>query len=92
MELQVKDTPSGIRTREKVRTKLTRITQRARKDKEAKFCALGHLMYKSTLREAFRRLSRTAALGIDGETKESYEENLAENIDNLYKSLKNNSL
>src|SRR6056297_4263328 len=91
MELQVRDTSPGLRTRESVRTKLTRIAQRARKDKEAKFCSLGHLMYKSTLREAFRRLSNTASPGIDQETKESYKENLEENIDCLYKRLKRNS-
>ena len=91
MEPQVRDTSPGLRTGETVRTKLTRIAQRARKDKEAKFCALGHLMYKSTLREAFRRLSRTAAPGIDEETKESYEENLDENLADLYKRLRTDS-
>lgn len=67
MELLVKDTPTGRRTGETVRTKLASIAQRARRDKKVKFCSLAHLMSKGTLREAFRRLSGKAAPGIDGE-------------------------
>jgi RNA-directed DNA polymerase len=91
MKLLVNDTTSGLRTRETVRTKLTSIAQRAKRDKDAKFCSLAHLLGKGTLQEAFRRLSSSAAPGVDGETKESYNENLEENLSNLLERLKQNS-
>jgi RNA-directed DNA polymerase len=91
MKPLVNDTTSGLRTRETVRTKLTSIAQRAKRDKDAKFCSLAHLLGKGTLQEAFRRLSSSAAPGMDGETKESYKENLEENLSNLLERLKQNS-
>ncbi|PRX29270.1 group II intron reverse transcriptase/maturase [Orenia metallireducens] len=91
MKLQARDTSIGHRTEEGVRTKLVRIAQRAKRDKAAKFCSLSHLLYKSTLIEAFWRLSPKAAPGVDGKSKESYAENLEENITDLYSRLKSNS-
>lgn len=91
MEPFAKDTLTGRRTGETVRTKLVNIAQRAERDKNAKFCSLAHLMNKGTLREAFRRLSGTAAPGIDGETKKTYQANLEENPSNLLRRLKEGS-
>ncbi|NLI93638.1 MAG: group II intron reverse transcriptase/maturase [Peptococcaceae bacterium] len=91
MELLAKDTLTGRRTGETVRTKLASIAQRAKRDKKAKFCSLAHLMNKGTLREAFKRLSSTAAPGIDGETKKTYQMNLEENLSNLLTRLKQGS-
>ncbi len=91
MVQQARDTSTGHSTRERVRTKLARIAKRARNKKQAKFCSLNHLMCKSTLREAFRRLSGKAAPGIDGQTKKDYEENLERNITKLHNKLKTNS-
>ncbi|WP_035571861.1 group II intron reverse transcriptase/maturase [Halonatronum saccharophilum] len=91
MKLQARDTSIGHRTEERVRTKLARIAQRAKKDKEVRFCSLSHLLYKSTLIEAFWRLSPKAAPGVDKETKNSYAENLEENIKDLNSRLKSNS-
>lgn len=88
MEPFAKDTLTGRRTGETVRTKLASIAQRAKRDKKAKFCSLAHLMSKGTFREAFRRLSNTAAPGIDGETKKTYQENLEENLNDLLQRLK----
>lgn len=48
-------------------------------------------MNKGTLSEAFRRLSGTAAPGIDGETKKTYQVNLEENLSNLLRRLKEGS-
>ena len=39
-----KDTQSGRRTGETVRTKLASIVQMAREDRKAKFCSLAHLI------------------------------------------------
>ncbi|MHB8126977.1 MAG: hypothetical protein ACYDEJ_15335 [Desulfitobacteriaceae bacterium] len=86
-----KDTLSGRRTGETVRTKLASIVQIAREDGKAKFCSLAHLLNKGTLREAFSRLSNTAAPRIDGQTKETYQENLEENLSNLLDRLKKGS-
>lgn len=84
MVQQARDTSTGHSTRERVRTKLARIAKRAHNKKQAKFYSLNHLMSKSTLREAFRRLSGKAAPGIDGQTKKDYEENLEKNISKLH--------
>ncbi|MTI49875.1 MAG: group II intron reverse transcriptase/maturase [Firmicutes bacterium] len=91
MKLHERDTLSRPRTRITVRTKLSCIAQRARKDKDIKFNSLMHLMNKGTLKEAFRRISASASPGIDGETKMSYEKKLGDNINNLINRLKKNS-
>jgi Retron-type reverse transcriptase len=88
MKPLAKDTLAGRRTGITLRTKLASIAQRAERDKNAKFNSLAHLMNKGTLREAFRRLSGKAAPGIDGETKETYQVNLEENLSKLLKRLK----
>ncbi len=49
MEPLAKDTLTGRRTGETVRTKLASIAQRAERDRNAKFCSLAHLMNKGTL-------------------------------------------
>lgn len=91
MKLHVGDTLTGHGTGITVRTKLACIAQRAQRDKNAKFCSLAHLMNKSTLREAYRRVSNTASPGVDGRTKKEYGENLEENLRNLLERLKKNS-
>lgn len=85
------ETRTRHRTGETVRTKLASIAKRARQDKAATFCSLAHLICKGTLREAFRRLSRGAAPGMDGVTKRSYEEQLEENLSDLQNKLKRGS-
>lgn len=91
MELQARETLSGPRTGRTVRTKLASIAQVARRDKKAKFNSLAYLMNRSTLKESFRRLDKSAAPGIDRVTKEEYEQNLESNIDNLIERLKKGS-
>lgn len=91
MQQRSRETLSGHRTRETVRTKLERIALRAKKDKNAKFCSLFHLMNKATLREAFRRTKAEAASGIDNETKSMYENDLENNLARLTEKLRNSS-
>lgn len=91
MEPLVKDTLTGHRTGVTVRTKLASIARMAKENRKAEFCSLAHLVNKATLREAFRRLSGTAAPGIDGETKATYQKNLEENLSNLLERLKKGS-
>jgi RNA-directed DNA polymerase len=88
MKQLTRETLLRHRTEITVRTKLASIAQRARKDKDAKFCALAHLMNKNTLKEAFRRISNTASPGVDKVTKEEYKKDLDKNITNLQERLK----
>jgi len=84
--------PEGISHREgKVRTQgrgilpanLARVNEAAKRDKRARFTALLHHVDVAALERAFRRVKRQAAPGVDGETVESYEENLQERLREL---------
>ena len=84
--------PEGSSHREgKVRTQgrgilpanLTRVNDAAKKDKRTRFTALLHHVDVAALERAFRRVKRKAAPGVDGETVESYEEDLQERLRDL---------
>lgn len=61
-----------------------RIRQSAKTDKRRRFTALLHHVYDiETLREAYAGLKRDAAPGVDGETWQSYGENLESNLADL---------
>jgi RNA-directed DNA polymerase len=62
---------------------LERVRQVAAKDRDAKFAALLHHVDVDRLRGAYRALSPKAAAGVDGETWESYGQNLEENLRDL---------
>jgi retron-type reverse transcriptase len=66
-----------------VPTNLERVNEAAKRDKRARFTALLHHVDVVALERAFRRVKRKAAPGVDGETVESYEENLAERLRDL---------
>jgi group II intron reverse transcriptase/maturase len=59
---------------------LDRVRERARQDKEATFTALLHHVTIDRLREAYRRLRRDAAPGVDGVTWEQYGMKLEDNL------------
>lgn len=63
---------------------LARVSETARRDKRARFTALLHHVDAAALERAFRRLKRSAAPGVDGETVASYEENLAQKLERLH--------
>jgi group II intron reverse transcriptase/maturase len=70
--------------RERVQQALARVRQAAERDKGVKFTALLHHVYAvDTLREAYFRLKRDAAAGIDGQTWEAYGEGLEERLQDL---------
>lgn len=75
------------RNDESVATKLKRITEKARKDPDCQFTSLFHLMNKDFLWECFWQLKSCKASGIDQETKDTYAENLMENLDDLVERL-----
>ena len=68
---------------------LERIRHAARSDRKMRFTALLHHVYNlDTLREAYFRLKRDAAPGVDGQTWKAYGEALEENLRDLSARLK----
>lgn len=64
-------------------TKLLRIAERARRDSNAQFTSLFHLMNEELLRHCFRQLSANSAAGVDKVTKAEYAEKLEANLTDL---------
>lgn len=72
-----------------VSSALAAIRKTAKANKKMKFTALFHHVYNiDTLRVAFFALKRKAAPGVDGETWQSYEQELEKNLANLSERLK----
>ena len=71
-------------SRESMPQALERVRQAARQRKGEKFTALLHHVTVELLREAYYRLNRKAAPGIDGVTWRAYGENLEENLEGLH--------
>jgi hypothetical protein len=68
---------------------LEQILQTAKSNKDVKFTALMHHIYRiDTLRFAYLQLKRQAAAGVDGETWRHYGEALEANLQNLSHRLK----
>jgi group II intron reverse transcriptase/maturase len=75
--------------RESVQSVLEAIRKAAKANKKMRFTALLHHVYNiENLREAFHGINRDASPGIDGETWESYEEELEVNLRHLSDRLK----
>ena len=72
-------------------TKITRINQIAKERPKEKFTSIYHLINEELLKECFKELDGTKAIGLDKITKEEYGENLENNIKNLVERLKNKS-
>lgn len=68
---------------ETVSTRLQRIAELAREDKERAFLSLAHHIDIELLREAFRRTRKDGAVGVDGQTGREYEDRLEENLQSL---------
>ena len=66
---------------------LDRVRQAAKRDRKAKFTTLFHHVTVEALREAFFRLKRKAAPGVDGVTWEQYAANLDVNVEALHARL-----
>lgn len=75
------------RNEEQVATKLQRIAEKARNEPDCRFTSLFHLMNVGLLWECFDALRNNAASGIDGITKQQYENNLLENLQQLVDKL-----
>src|SRR5262249_28380980 len=62
---------------------LRRVHEAARRDKSTRFTALLHHVDVAALERAFRRVKRSAAPGVDGETVESYEGEFQQRLQEL---------
>jgi len=81
-------TRNRTQCRADLQQELGRIRQAAQRDKSLRFTALWHHVYKEDrLREAYFRIKRKVAPGIDGETWRHYGENLEENLRELSRRL-----
>jgi len=69
-------------------TELLKVVERARKDPNAQLYSLARLADPDALKRAFARIRKGAAVGVDGITKEQYEQQLEENIQELHGRLK----
>jgi len=68
---------------EGISTRLQRIAELAREDPQRAFLSLAHHIDIEFLREAYRRIRKDGAPGIDGQTAEEYEANLEANLQSL---------
>jgi RNA-directed DNA polymerase len=69
-------------------TGLLKIVERARRDPNARFNSLAHLMDAEALRRAFERIRKNAAVGVDGVTKQEYAKDLEHRLEELHARLK----
>ena len=71
---------SGAKTSKNLSPKLLKVAERAKREPETRLLALAHLMDEELLKEAFDRIRKDAAVGVDGVTKEQYGERVDDNI------------
>lgn len=68
---------------------LLKVAERARRDPDARFNSLAHLVDEAALGRAYDRIRKDAAVGVDGITKEEYgQHHLEENLRGLHERLK----
>lgn len=76
-----RETRSRTQCREDLQHDLMRVREAANRDRNAEFTSLWHHVYNpERLREAYFRLKRDSAPGVDGQRWESYGERLDENL------------
>ncbi|MFH1762834.1 MAG: reverse transcriptase domain-containing protein, partial [Gemmatimonadota bacterium] len=67
---------------------LLKVAERAKRDPDARFNSLVHLVDEAALGRAFNRIRKDAAVGVDGITKEQYGQELEEHLRELHERLK----
>lgn len=72
-------------------TKLNRIKQRSQQSRGTVFNNIGHLINLDALRQCHHSLDGTKAVGIDGMSKEKYEQNLEGNLNQLLMKIRKGS-
>ncbi len=79
---------SQVRTWEGMSPEILWVAERAYRDPDGQFHSLAHLLDVPALRSSFYRLRRRAAVGVDGTTKDRYEEKLQDHLEDLLVRLK----
>ena len=79
---------SLLRERSTRETQFAKIATKAQSNANEIFTSLSHYLSEEYLLSSFRKLRKSAATGIDGETCEDYELNLLGNIHSLHERLK----
>jgi len=69
-------------------TGLRKVAERAKREPAGRFHSLAHLIDEELLAGAFARLRSTAAVGVDGITKEHYGRDLQRNLRDLYERMR----
>jgi len=67
---------------------LLKVAERAKRDPDARFNSLVHLLDEEALGRAFHRIRKDAAVGVDDVTKEEYGQQLEENLRGLHERLR----
>ncbi len=67
---------------------LLKVVDRAKREPEGRFHSLAHLIDVPALERAYRRQRASAAVGVDGVTKEVYGQSLEANLQGLHARLK----
>ena len=67
---------------------LLKVAERAKREPEARFNSLAHLLDVPALERAYRRVRKDAAVGVDGVTHEQYGQGLEENLQDLRERMK----
>lgn len=79
---------SDATTSESVSTKLLMVAERAKRDPEARLLALARLIDEEMLKDAYDRIRKDAAVGVDGVSKEKWGKALDSNISALHARMK----
>jgi group II intron reverse transcriptase/maturase len=75
-------------TVETMSTELLKVAERAKREPQGRLLSLARLIDEEALKRAFSRIRRDAAVGIDGVTKEQYEQQLEDNVRELWQRMK----
>ena len=67
---------------------LLKVAERAKRDPDARFNSLAHLVDEAALGRAFQRIRKDAAVGVDGITKEQFGQRLESNLQGLHERLR----
>jgi len=78
----------GAMTSENMSPGLLRVMERARRNPHERQFSLAYLIDVESLKRAYHRIRKKAAVGVDGVTKEQYGQDLEDNLRNLHQRLK----
>lgn len=90
MNAMTRGNKNGASTPNSLLTKLSHLSEIAKRQPEFKFKTLAHLLNKEMLHRSFLALRKDAAAGVDHITAKEYEKDLRGNISDLYQRLRSN--